>query len=440
MTYILEKIDRVFSPLIFKEKNPLNRARIKMLSYLLISYPLFTGVLILAYFFVGEMLPLIGVMSVFAGTLLLLGITYYTHAWKLLSHAILVVFGLVIWSDIVFYVKGIHLETLQYIWLGCMLSFYMHGTKWGWFYSMVYVLPAVFFTAFNGEGLFNIGMKSIVRGQATYLVVILYDFLLIIFLQYSFFKEFNRNFSSLTHTKDELKELNKKLKLSLREDEQLSIARMEFLSTMTHEIRTPLNGVIGISNMLLLQNPRKDQEENLALLKFSTENLLSLINNVLDINKFDWDKVVLEEIPFNLSTLIKNNLHSFKEKAQEKSLKLSFEIDEKLKNVNVISDPTRLTQIISNLVNNAINFTENGNVSLCVQVNEVFKNQIKVQFIVQDTGIGIEINRQESVFEPYIQANSSTTRQYGGGYFGVTVPPFSVKLCHFERSYNNTFF
>lgn len=196
---------------------------------------------------------------------------------------------------------------------------------------------------------------------------------------------------------------------------------MEFLSTMSHELRTPLNGVIGMSNILLLQNPREDQEENLALLKFSTENLLSLINNVLDFNKFDWGRVELESISFNLSTLIKNNLYSFKQKAEKKSLHLSLDVDEELRDVNVISDPTRLSQILSNLMNIAINFTEKGTVSLRVHITDVSDYKMKIYFVVEDTGIGIEQDRLDSVFDPYVQAASNTTRHYGGTGLGLPI-------------------
>src|SRR5690606_6856077 len=120
------------------------------------------------------------------------------------------------------------------------------------------------------------------------------------------FKTFNSNIDSLTRAKDELNDLNEKLNDTLVDVRKLSNARMDFLSTMSHELRTPLNGVIGISNALLLQDPREDQKENLDILKFSAENLLSLINDILDFNKLDSDKTELERIPFNLVSLIKN--------------------------------------------------------------------------------------------------------------------------------------
>src|SRR5690606_7019242 len=131
-----------------------------------------------------------------------------------------------------------------------------------------------------------------------------------IFLHHYFFKTFNLNIVNLTNAKNELNDLNEKLNKTLVEVRTLSNARMDFLSTMSHELRTPLNGVIGISNALLAQSPREDQKENLAILRFSAENLLSLINDILDFNKLDSDNVELENVPFNLATLIKTSCAS----------------------------------------------------------------------------------------------------------------------------------
>lgn len=432
MTYIFERINRIFSHIIFREKDPINRARIKMLTYILTLYPIFTGILILAYIISGETLHLYRVIFVFSGTLSLLGIVYYTHAWKIVSHVVLWMCAVVIWSNLIIYVQGIDIETVQVMWLGCMLSFYMLGSKWGWFYSAVYILPVVLFIAMDNQKVFNMWIDPTEQSQISYLFVISYNFLLIIFLQYYFFKEFNSNFLNLTRTKDEHKNLNDRLKLSLHEVEHLSNSRMEFLSTMSHELRTPLNGVIGMTNVLLHQNPRKDQEENLALLKFSTENLLSLINDILDFNKFDSNKVELEHIAFDLSALIKNNYASIEQKAQNKSLQLTLKIDEKLKGINVKSDPTRLTQVISNLLNNAINFTEKGTVSLSAQIQDISTDKINVRFIIQDTGIGINLNRQESIFHPYVQASSNTNRHYGGTGLGL---PIVKKILTMFNSY-----
>jgi len=421
MTYLFDNISGIFNKLIAKERDPINKARIKMLAYILVLYLLFTGILIIAYTVDGEKLHLIRVSIVFVATFSLIGIAHFTYAWKIVSHVILWLLTLAVWSNLSIYVQDINIETLQFIWLGCALSFYMHGLKWGWFYSLINVLPILVYTAIDNKNYFYIGTGPHEVSLPIYLFVTSYNFFLIIFLQYYFFKVFNQNFVSLTQTKNELKNLNSKLKVTLSEVESLSNSRMEFLSTMSHELRTPLNGVIGISNALLLQDPREDQEENLAVLKFSAENLLLLINDILDFNKFGSDKVELENISFDLATLIKNNCSSLKLKAHEKMLELKLNIDDQLEGKFVCSDPTRLTQVLLNLMNNAIKFTEKGSVSLHVQTSNLSADRMTVNFIIEDTGIGIELHRQENIFEPFIQAASSTSRRYGGTGLGLTI-------------------
>lgn len=421
MTHLFENISGIFNKLVVKEKDPINQARIKMLAYILVLYLLFTFILIFVYLAGGETLHLIRVSIVFTSTTLLIGGAYFTHAWKIVSHIILCFLTLAVWTNLSIYAQDINIETLQFIWLACALSFYMHGLKWGWFYSAINVLPVLVYTAIDNKNYFYLGTGPHEVSQFAYLFVITYNFFLIIFLQYYFFKAFNHNFIGLTNTKNELNGLNEKLTLTLSDVENLSNARMEFLSTMSHELRTPLNGVIGISNALLLQNPRQDQEENLAVLKFSAENLLLLINNILDFNKFESDKVQLEHINFGLLELIKNNYSSLKLKAEEKMLHLNLYIDDKLTNKQVTSDPTRLTQVLLNLMNNSIKFTEKGSVSLHVQVTDQYDERMTVRFIIEDTGIGIDSQRQENIFEPFIQAATSTNRHYGGTGLGLAI-------------------
>ncbi len=222
--------------------------------------------------------------------------------------------------------------------------------------------------------------------------------------------------------------------------DQLSKARMQFLSTMSHELRTPLNGVIGMTNVLL-QNPRKDQEENLALLKFSTDNLLLLINDILDFNKFESDNVELECLSFDLSTLIRNTGSSIKQRAEEKNITLAFHIDNQLMGLHIESDPTRLTQVLSNLLNNAVRFTEQGRIDLHAHIQDISQTQVRVQFIVQDTGIGISEERQETIFQPYVQASSNTSRNYGGTGLGLPIVKNILKLfnsqAHLESDVNS---
>lgn len=392
------------------------------------------------YLLNGEMAYFIRVALVFLSSLTLLLLINFTSAWRVVSHLVLGICALIIFSNLLVYHQGIDIKTIQYIWFGCMFGFYMHGPKWGSFYAALYILPVLLFTAIGMDKVLNVFTRPEELGEWSYLIVITYNFVLIIFLQYYFFKKFNQNLLNLTRTKNEFEHLNKQLKTSLYEVDQLSKARMQFLSTMSHELRTPLNGVIGMTNVLL-QNPRKDQEENLALLKFSTDNLLLLINDILDFNKFESDNVELECLSFDLSTLIRNTGSSIKQRAEEKNITLAFHIDNQLMGLHIESDPTRLTQVLSNLLNNAVRFTEQGRIDLHAHIQDISQTQVRVQFIVQDTGIGISEERQETIFQPYVQASSNTSRNYGGTGLGLPIVKNILKLfnsqAHLESDVNS---
>lgn len=205
-----------------------------------------------------------------------------------------------------------------------------------------------------------------------------------------------------------------------KQAEQGLQAKSEFLSTMSHEIRTPLNSVIGLSNLLLRDNPRKDQEEYLNVMVFSANNLLSIVNNILDYNKIEAGKVHFELIEMNLNEIAKNIITGFKSYANEKGNELILKYDPSI-NLAVQGDPTRTTQILSNLLNNAIKFTKKGTITFSMRVIENSTDTIKVEFIIQDTGIGIDVDKQKHIFERFTQADSSTSRSFGGTGLGLAI-------------------
>ncbi len=202
--------------------------------------------------------------------------------------------------------------------------------------------------------------------------------------------------------------------------EQGLLAKSEFLSTMSHEIRTPLNSVIGLSNLLLRDNPRKDQEEYLKVMVFSANNLLSIVNNILDYNKIEVGKVSFELIEMNLVDISQNIITGFKASALERNNELIFNYNPSLK-FNVLGDPTRTTQIIGNLLNNAIKFTKNGNITLTLKMFEMNSATVKVEFRITDTGIGIDKDKQKHIFERFTQADSTTQRSFGGTGLGLAI-------------------
>lgn len=202
--------------------------------------------------------------------------------------------------------------------------------------------------------------------------------------------------------------------------EQGLIAKSEFLSTMSHEIRTPLNSVIGMSHLLLRNDPRKDQVEQLDIMLFSANNLLGIVNDILDYNKLEAGKIDFESADVDLISITRNIVAGMQGYAQEKKIDLLVDIDPSLKN-NLIGDPTRLFQVLTNLVHNAIKFTNEGFVEVSVIVIAQTSNEITLKIQVRDTGIGISKEKQKIIFERFTQADSSTSRSFGGTGLGLAI-------------------
>jgi len=209
--------------------------------------------------------------------------------------------------------------------------------------------------------------------------------------------------------------------------EQAAIAKTEFLSTMSHEIRTPLNAVIGMSH-LLSENPRDDQEENVRTLEFSAKNLMLLINDILDYNKIDSGKLEFDNSEVDIRTLVQNLLQTYQTKADEKGIALELSVDKKVPQT-IFTDHTRLSQVLSNLVSNAIKFTDKGRVEVSLKQVMRTKERSAIKFKVEDTGIGIPKEKQSMIFETFTQASSTTTRVFGGTGLGLAI---TKKLLHLQ--------
>ncbi len=197
-------------------------------------------------------------------------------------------------------------------------------------------------------------------------------------------------------------------------------AKSEFLSTMSHEIRTPLNAVIGMTHLLRRNKPRGDQKEDLDVLLFSASNLLSIVNNILDYNKIEEGKISIEQIPMDLNAITRNIVAGLKSAAQEKGIALLLDIDHRL-DKKLIGDPTRTSQVINNLVHNAIKFTREGSVRLSIHVETMTEGSATITIKVKDTGIGIPKDKQKMIFDRFTQADSSTSRSYGGTGLGLAI-------------------
>lgn len=208
---------------------------------------------------------------------------------------------------------------------------------------------------------------------------------------------------------------------------QLSRAKDMFISVMSHEMRTPLNAVIGMTHLLIDEDPLESQKENLNVLRFSAENLLTLINDVLDFAKMDSGNIVLEKTKVDLRELVSSIIASMHYNLNGKQIYLKENIDP-LVPACILGDKTRLTQILLNLVGNAVKFTETGGVTIDLKVIEKSQGDVRIRFAVSDTGIGIAKDKQNIIFEPFKQAELDTTRKYGGTGLGLAITKRLVEL------------
>ncbi len=226
---------------------------------------------------------------------------------------------------------------------------------------------------------------------------------------------------------NETKAIQKELVLQKERAEAASIAKSQFLSIMSHEIRTPLNAVIGMSNLLMDSSPREDQIERLQTLCFSSETLLSLVNDILDYNKIDSGKLQLERAAFDLKKLICNVQQVFNFNADKQKLQFEVDVDASIPQA-LQGDSTRLSQILINIIGNAIKFTVEGSVLVNVRVLEISDRECKLYFEIKDTGIGIPEDKIEHIFEHFTQADSATTRKFGGTGLGLPIAKRILEL------------
>jgi len=217
-----------------------------------------------------------------------------------------------------------------------------------------------------------------------------------------------------------LTEKNKELEIAKDIAEKATKSRTEFLSTVSHELRTPLNAINGITHLLLEENPNKSQMKYLKSLQFSGNYLLAFINDILEINRIESQNIPIERIDFDLKLLLQNIQDSLKEIALENNNSFEIIIDDTIPK-NLIGDPTKLSQIFMNLINNSLKFTKKGFVKVLANMNTIEDNKISISFKVIDNGIGIPEDKQETIFESFSQGSIEINRKYGGTGLGLAI-------------------
>jgi PAS domain S-box-containing protein len=221
------------------------------------------------------------------------------------------------------------------------------------------------------------------------------------------------------------------LEKSRKQEAAANLAKSDFLAKMSHEIRTPMNGIVGISENLLKSNMKKEEREEVEIIKKSADLLLAVINDILDFSKIEAGKMMLEEIPFSLRDELKLSYGLFKIQAEQKGLSLNMDIQDNVPD-RLIGDPLRLRQTISNLLSNAVKFTNTGGIRMEVKKTDSFGNRINLLFSVEDTGIGIKSDQAEVIFSSYEQVGKSTQRRFGGTGLGMAIAKQLVEMMNGE--------
>ncbi|MCK9203397.1 MAG: response regulator [Bacteroidales bacterium] len=285
-------------------------------------------------------------------------------------------------------------------------------------------IPIIFITATFRQP------KQIFRGYETGAVDYLYKPLDRKILQNKIkaYIDFFKQKYALQITTKQLQKTIEELDRAKRVAEEATIAKSSFLANMSHEIRTPLNGIIGMTDLILMDQDIPEQYyEHLTDIKQSSESLLEIINEILDISKIEADKLEIDNVGLSLRDILEKVIHLLSVKTFQKKLEFLCLHDAEMPD-KMIGDPTRIRQVLINLVGNAIKFTNKGTISLSVDFKGMNEGQAMVGFVVKDTGIGIAANKMEFLFESYHQATISTTRTYGGTGLGLTISKRLVEL------------
>ena len=226
---------------------------------------------------------------------------------------------------------------------------------------------------------------------------------------------------------DNRKEIEGQLRAAKEIAEHATLAKSEFLSMMSHEIRTPLNAIVGLTYLMQQEEVSEKMAENLRILQFSSDNLHLLINDVLDFSKIEAGKIELEKVSFDIKQLVSNIKKANQVKAEEKENKIKLMIDDDVPQM-VMGDVLRLGQVISNLVSNAVKFTRKGSIVIELALHKKTETKAFLKISVADTGIGIPKDKQEIIFDHFTQANSQTTREFGGTGLGLVITKKLLEL------------
>lgn len=337
----------------------------------------------------------------------------------------------VIFTNVFVFSKSINIISLQFLFSIFICSFFLFDKKFGFFYSIAASIPLLVKIDTLRVSFFTLDKINGTLSSPFFEIIVALNLITLIVIIYLFQDAFHSNVK-------EKQLLNDRLVIANQEANLAAQSKIDFLSTMSHELRTPLNSVIGITDLLLDHPSDYEQKENLQSLKFSAVSLNALVNDILDFNKLGSEQIKLEKVSVNLFQMVSNICSGFNHQAKEKGIGFVLNIDDRLKDIVVKLDPTRISQILYNLIGNSIKFTNDGLVTVSLQLMAGHADYLTVKFEVIDTGIGIAPEKLETIFEPFKQASESTTRKFGGTGLGLAIVKKLIHLFNSEIKLEST--
>lgn len=363
-------------------------------------------------------------------------LAYYFNSKKKLEVGLIIsVINLNLYLIIVSYIEGLKAGTYLFYFpyflvLTFVVSIGKHFRGWIIVYSIT-VISAMLCFYLSPETNSAVQVISESMYKKLYSSNLLIGMALTLTFSYAILRTNKNNEEAILKENANLKKAEMELLKSKKKAEVAANTKSRFLSNMSHELRTPLNGIIGVSNLLLQENYLPNQKSSLDILRYSSEHMMTLINDILDYHKIEAGKLELEMRPINIMQFMNRIINQFAGQVQAKGLQLNTAIDIHLDN-EMFTDDTRLNQILSNLMSNAIKFTETGSISLTAKQLYSTSEMATVQFVVKDTGIGIPELKHREIFRSFTQADIDTTRKYGGTGLGLTISKRLINMFNSE--------
>jgi signal transduction histidine kinase/CheY-like chemotaxis protein len=363
-------------------------------------------------------------------------LAYYFNAKKKLEVGLIIsVINLNLYLVVVSYTEGLKAGTYMFYFpyflvLTFVVSIGKHFKGWITLYSIT-VLSALLCFSISPQTNSTVQQISETMYTKLYSSNLLTAMALTLVFSYAILRTNRTNEEAILKENDNLRKAEIELVKAKKRAEVAANAKSRFLSNMSHELRTPLNGIIGVSNLLQQENYLPHQKQSLDILRYSSEHMMTLVNDILDYHKIEAGKLQLDMRPINIMQFMNRIISQFAGQVQAKGLQFNTAVDIHLDN-EMFTDDTRLNQILSNLLSNAIKFTETGSISLTAKQLYSTSEKATVQFVVKDTGIGIPEVKHSEIFRSFTQADIDTTRKYGGTGLGLTISKRLINMFNSE--------